>query len=440
MMFGINLPWRNASAGRPEARSNLENPTVSISDDMIVSVIGLGGTSASGEPVTIESALGVPPFWGAVNFLSGTLAALPLHLYERSGKGRKKSSRPLADLLRSNVSEDCTSFEWRKHAFEQVFTGGRSYTAIVRSRDGDVIELVALDPSKTKVKRINGRKRYEYRAGGKVTFYDAADVIDIPFMLKADGVGHRSPVDSNKDTIGLAQAVTKYGSKFFQNGGVPPFTITGPYKTPGGAARSADDMTAAVVAAAAKRSLALAVPAGHEIKPLGADPEKTQLIEVKRFIIEEIARIFSLPPVFLQDLSRGTFSNTEQQDLQLVKHTLTRWAVQFEQELNLKLFGRDNKKFFVKLNLDGLLRGDFKTRMEGYARAVQSGQMTPDEAREMEDRPPIGGAASKLHMQGAMLPIDKLGQKPAIGHNGGPPLDDADDGDQSTKKDDDNGD
>jgi phage portal protein BeeE len=103
---------------------------------------------------------------------------------------------------------------------------------------------------------------------------------------------------------------------------------------------------------------------------------------------------------------------------------ITRWAKQFEQELNLKLFGRANNRQYVELNIDGLLRGDFKTRMEGNAKAIQTGQITPDEAREMENRPAMGGAAAQLLMQGAMMPIDKLGQQPArgIGDNGGPPL------------------
>jgi HK97 family phage portal protein len=179
--------------------------------------------------------------------------------------------------------------------------------------------------------------------------------------------------------------------------------------------RSSADMEAAVQNAAKQRKLALSIPTGHEIKSIGADPEKSQLVLLQRFVIEQIARIYSLPPVFLQDLTHGTFTNTEQQDLHFVKHTLKRWVEQFEQELNLKLFGRGNGKQYVELNVDGLLRGDFKTRMEGYARAITTGQLAPDEAREMENRPKMGGAAGKLHMQGAMLPIDKLGQvKPAV--------------------------
>ncbi|KQR27215.1 hypothetical protein ASF91_19545 [Rhizobium sp. Leaf155] len=403
-MFGL------FKRSKPEVRESLEDPKVPISQENVTVFLGVGDISATGERVTIQSALGVPPIFSAVTFMAGTLAALPLHLYEKTKDGQKKATGDLAALLHSNVNDGCTSFEWRKHLFEQVFSGGRSVTFIERNGNGKVINLWPLDPERVKVKRRSGRKFYEYRENGKTVIYEAADVIDIAFMLKANGVDHRSPLLTAKDTIGLAQAATKYGSKVFQNGGVPPFTITGPFKSAAGMARAAADMSAAVAKAASDRSLALAVPEGHKVEQLGADPEKTQFVELKRFLIEEIARIFSLPPVFLQDLSNGTFSNTEQQDLHFVKHTLTRWAKQFEQELNLKLFGRANKKYFVKLNLDGLLRGDYKTRMEGNARAIQSGQITPDEARETEDRPALGGAAAQLHMQGAMLPIEKLGQ------------------------------
>ncbi len=408
-MFGLSF-----RRSKPEVRENLEDPKVPISSENIVSFLGGGDVSMAGERVTIQSALGVPAIFSAVTFMAGTIAALPVHIFERTEAGQEKVSSDLADILQNNVNDECTSFDWRKHAFEQVFTGGRSYTFIERNGNGQIINLWPLDPNNTKVRRKAGKKTYEYRENGTVKIYKAADIIDIPFMLKPNGVEHRSPILTNKDTVGLAQAVARYGSKFFQSGGVPPFTITGPFKSAAGLDRAGEDMSAAVEKAARLRRLALALPAGHDVKTLGADPDKTQQVEVKRFLIEEIARIYSLPPVFLQDLTHGTFSNTEQQDLHFVKHTLTRWAKQFEQELNLKLFGRDNKKFFVKLNLDGLLRGDFKTRMEGNARAIQTGQLTPDEARAMEDRPALGGAAAKLHMQGAMLPIDLLGKaKPA---------------------------
>ena len=172
--------------------------------------------------------------------------------------------------------------------------------------------------------------------------------------------------------------------------------------------RAGNDIAEATKKAAKDRRMALVLPTGLDIKPLGVDAEKSQLVETKKFLIEEIARVYSLPPTFLQDLSHGTFANTEQQDLHFVKHTVKRWVEAFEQELNLKLFGRDKADMFVEMNMDGLLRGDFKTRMEGYATGVQNGILKPNEARQLENRP-ADPEGDSLMIQGATVPI---GQQP----------------------------
>ena len=147
----------------------------------------------------------------------------------------------------------------------------------------------------------------------------------------------------------------------------------------------------------------MALPMGHELKSIGLSPENMQLLELQRFSIEQIARIYSLPPVFLQDLTHGTFSNTEQQDLAFVKHTVKRWVEQTEQEMNLKFFGRNSKQY-VEFNVDGLLRGDFKTRMEAYSTSIQNGIRTPNEVRETEN---LGSKpeGDNLMIQGATVPI-----------------------------------
>jgi HK97 family phage portal protein len=165
------------------------------------------------------------------------------------------------------------------------------------------------------------------------------------------------------------------------------------------------------------------IPAGYTLAPVGFDPAKGQMTEARLFQIQEIARLFGLPPVFLQDLSRGTFANVEQQDLYLVKHLIAQWAKAFEDELNLKLFGR-NSKTFVEHELDGLMRGDFKTRMEGLAIGVQNALITPDEGRSLLNRPPAEGG-DQLLIQGATVPLGsqpKPGEKP----NEPPAADDGD--------------
>lgn len=401
----MRLPWQ-----RREARESVEDPRVPISSDAVIRFFGIEERSTAGENVTIESALGVPAVFTAVNFIAGTIAGLPIGLFKKGDTGPAKVNSPLSSILHNAPNAEMSSFEWRKWLFEQVLTYGRGFSFIDRNASGRIKDIWPLDPLKVTVRRVSGRKLYDYTEGSKKVTYEARDIIDVPFMLRSDGVKHRSPIMANAEAIGLAQAVTKYGGKFFENGGVPPFAVSGNFQSGGTMQRAADDLDSAVRKAAKDRRQALVLPTGLEIKSIGADAEKAQMIETQRFCVEQIARIYSLPPTFLQDLTHGTFSNTEQQDLHFVKHTVKRWIEQFEQELNLKLFGRTASGQYVKMNVDGLLRGDFKTRMEGYARAIQAGIYMPNEARELEERPRVDGA-DRLFIQGANVPIDEAGQQ-----------------------------
>jgi HK97 family phage portal protein len=151
----------------------------------------------------------------------------------------------------------------------------------------------------------------------------------------------------------------------------------------------------------------LPMPAGHDLVRLGDDPEKMQLTPVQIFAVGQVARIYQLPPVFLQELSKGNYNNIEHQDLHLVKHTLRRWVEKFEQELTLKIFGRGSRRY-VKLDLDGIMRGDFKTRIEAIVKAVQNALLTPNEGREMMNKPPLAGGET-LFIQGATVPLEMAG-------------------------------
>ena len=391
---------RNRPQGENEVRGMVQ------SDPRLLQLLGFGNMSEAGVSVTIDNALGVPAIFAAVNVISGTMASLPLHVYRRKGETRTRvRNSPLAKILAGAVNDELTSFDWRKHKFQQTTTGGRGLTYIERNGNGKVVNLWPLDPNDVTIKRKDLKTAYEYKPkGGKKIEYQAAEIIDIPFMRKADGVGHYSPILSNKDAIGLAIAVNKYGAKFFANGGVPPFAITGPFQSGGALDRAAKDLDDAVRKAASENRQALTLPGGLEVKPLGVDAEKAQMIETKRFAIEDIARIWGIPPVFLADLTNGTYSNTEQQDLAFVKHCIGQWVRQAEAELNLKFFGRTGGPNFVAFNLDGLLRGDFKTRMDGYARAINSAIMSPNEARQKENLPDAKGGDDLL-IQGATVPL-----------------------------------
>ena len=395
------------SRKKPEARE----VQVAQSSPNFLEIFGIKSSAT----VSTEEALGVPAVWAAVNFLSGTIAGLPLHVYDKAGGGKKriKASKalPVVGVLHDAVNDSLTSFQWRFDMMAAILTEGRAVTYIERDELGRVVNLFpVLNPIVRRVR--DGRKQYETKINGVQRLYDETDVIDLTFLLHADLLKHRSPL--RQCAVAIAKAVhgNEYGSKLFGNGGMPGFSLQGPFSSGKAAERAAQDIAEATQRTAKEGGSVLAIPVGHELKPLGFDPEKMQMISAQEFAVIEVGRIYSLPPTFLQDLSRATFSNSEQQDLHLVKHTLKRWVEQIEAELNLKLFGRGSTRI-VEFNVDGLLRGDYKTRMEGNSLAIQTGQLTPNEARAMDNREALAGG-DKLFIQGATVPLDgHTGQEPS---------------------------
>jgi HK97 family phage portal protein len=401
------MNWIDRIRGREE-RSSPENPTVPVSAANFLQFFGIQAGPL--ETPTTDKALTVPAVASAVAFLSRSMANLPLHAYRDLGgdRGSEKVGGSLQRMLNEAPNPQWTSFGMRQYFWQQVFTEGRGLAWIERAAR-DATYLWPLDATKTTVRRDGMRKVYTYN--GKD--YDGADVIDVPFMLKSDQLSVRSPLVLGGGTIAVALAMRDYSGGFFAGGGVPPLALEGPMPAGADALKRAQADVKRSIDGAKKRGEAIMpIPAGYTLKPIGFDPDKGQMTDAMRFIVEEIARLFNLPPVFLQDLTRGTFSNTEQQDLQLVKHLISHWAKALEEELNLKLFGPTSNRRYCEHNLDGLMRGDFKTRMEGLALGVNSALLTPEEARALDNRPTKPGA-DKLYIQGATVPIGSQPQEGA---------------------------
>lgn len=396
------MAWYNPFKKEPEARA------VTQSNPEFLRV--LFGDSIDQPIVSRSTILKTAPGWAAVNFLAGSLAGLPLQMYRKTDEGREKVSGPFADMLHFAVNDTMTSFDWRFQSFSDVFTTGRAFTYIERSASGTPVNLYRMNPAHVTVKDEGFKLTYCYAPPGlKPKFYEPSDVLDIAFMKTADGLGHIGPVTAGGDAFKLALSVAQYSNKFLANGGVPPFAVVGDFMTSQELQRAANDIEAAVRKSAREDRQALTMPRGMDIKQIGSDPDRTQMIETQRWAVEQIARLYGLPPTFLQDLTHGTYSNTEQQDLHFVKHTLKRWVEQFEQELNLKLFGRGNNRRYAELNVDGLLRGDFNSRMSGYATGIQNAFLKPSEARRMENLPGED-SGDQLFIQSGTVPVASAGE------------------------------
>lgn len=400
-----------------EQRS-LEDPSFRLSDnpEALLQILGALDKNNSLPQVSIEAALHVPAVMCIVAFLSRTLAALPLHTFKAGDNGERVKD-PAAQLLSFAPNEEETSFAWRQYHWQQVFTGGRGCSWIERDGRGKPVAIWPMDPGLTTVIRRNGRKIYKFDGRD----YAATDVIDTPFMPKRDRLGSYSPIVKCNKAISLAIAMGDFAGGFFASGGVPPLALEGPLPSgPDAFRRAQSDIQRAIDLAKKSGAPFFGMPVGHTLKPIGVEPGKGQMVEARLFQIQEMGRIWQMPPVFVGDLSKGTFSNTEQQDLQLVKHNVGQWAKAFEDEVTLKLYGWRGPSRRVKHNLDGLQRGAFKDRIEALARAILTGQLMPDEARALENRPPDpDGHGNKLYVQQATVP---LGTVAGPGHNGGPPI------------------
>lgn len=424
--------WPFKKAARAEKRASLESPLVPLSDVGAWRTLMGEWNSVAGVTVTAETALEVPAVWCAVNVIASTFAGLPLQVFVRDDKGRTTADKdPLYSILHDAPNPEWTSFAWRKYSMTNVLLHGRALTFIERNKAGRVMNLWPLDPSKCTIERVDGHKRYSYRDGSRTVVYASNEIIDIPFMLGSDGVSHIDPIAKLKGTVGLSIALEQYAQKFFANGGVPPLALYGPMKSPASASRASSDVSQAIRDANAERRNVLIMPDGHELKAVGVDPDKSLMVEAQRFQVEQVSRVYSIPPIMLHDLTHGSYSNTEQQDLAFSKHTISQWLNAWEDEMNLKLFAPRNRSKYVEFNQDALQRGDFKTRMEGYRSAIQSGINTPNEIRAMDNWPALGAEADKLWMQGATLPLEVLAKSQPPGATSSVPANDnnnADDG------------
>lgn len=389
----------------PEKRMITDIPGIERPGANMLQVFGLSDVSLP--TVTIDSALTVPSVLAAVSFLSRSLANLSLHLMKSNETGAERIKGGLATLVEEAPNPEWDSFRLREYFWTQVFTGGRGLLWIERS-GSNVTGIYPINPAHTKIAR-DSMGRTVYEVAGKA--YPAADVIDVPFMLKVDGLAHYSPITMGAKAIQLALSMNSYGSKFFAGGGVPPLALIGPVATgPQALNRQLADTMRAIDTATDTGKPVFPVAPGYELKPVGFDPDKGQMTDARRFSVEEIARIYGIPPWFLQDLTHANFANSENQDLAFVKHLVTHWANKLEQQMNLKLFGQRNNRRYVRHNVDSLLRGDFAARANAVQSLVNCGVYTPAQGAEYMGQPtPIEPEAQKRYLQGAMVPIDMIG-------------------------------
>lgn len=389
-------------------------------------------SSSSGKSVSQTSALSVTAVYSCIRILSEAIAGLPLHTYKCKSNGGKEKAidHPLYFILHDEPNPEMTSFVFRETMMSHLLLWGNAYAQILRNGKGDVIALYPLAPNRMTVDRAsNGRIYYTYstsdddnpklKSKGQV-YLKAEDVLHIP-GLGFDGLVGYSPIAMARNAIGMAMACEEYGAKFFANGASPsgvlehPSTIKNPDKL-------RESWNSLFKGSSNSHQIAV-LEEGLKYQPISISPNEAQFLETRKFQINEIARIFRIPPHMIGDLEKSSFSNIEQQSLEFVKYTLDPWVTRWEQSICRRLF-KDSEKaeYFVKFNVDGLLRGDYQSRMNGYATGRQNGWLSANDIRELENMNQIpdelggnlylvNGSMTKLEDAGAFADNIEINEK-----------------------------
>ncbi len=310
-----------------------------------------------------------------------------------------------------------TSIVFRETLMAHLLLWGNAFAQIVRDGRGRVMGLYPLMPDQMRVDRTPDRPSapggslfYEYRNEKGCTILRPDQVLHIP-GLGFDGLVGYSPIAMAKNAIGMALATEEYGASFFANGANPGGVLEHPgvLKDPGKLRDSWNELYRGSVNA----SRIAVLEEGIKFHQISVPPEQAQFLETRKFQLNEIARIFRIPPHMIGDLEKSSFSNIEQQSLEFVKYTLDPWVVRWEQAIQKALLLPSEKRdYFVKFNVNALLRGDYKSRMEGYSTGRQNGWFSANDIREMEDMdkiPPDEGGDLYL-VNGNMIQLMKTSQ------------------------------
>jgi len=371
------------------------------------------GTSGSGQSVTVRSAIQVSAVYACIRVIAETVASLPLHVHRNTDTGSVKATEhPLYRLLHDEPNTEMTSFILRETILSHLLLWGNAYCQIVRNGRNHIVGLYPLLPDRMEVDRgSDGRLVYTYTTtDGKRVKLPPEMVLHIP-GLGFDGVMGYSPIALERNAIGLGIAAEEYGGRFFANGATPAGVLTHPntVKSP----KALRESWNAAYGGSSNSGKVAILEEGMKFERISMPNNEAQFLETRKFQVDEICRIFRVPPHLVGDLEHATFSNIEHQSISFGVHTIRPWLVRIEQSMNRALFSESEKgRFFIRFNMDGLMRGAYKERMEGYAIARQNGWMSANDIRELESLNPISDAdgGDDYLVNGNMVPI-KLTRK-----------------------------
>ena len=384
------------------------------------------GRADSGERVDEKSAMQIATVYACVRLLAETVAGLPLHLYRTKDGGSAKEramDHTLYKLLYRQPNPEMTSFSFREVMMTHLLLWGNCYAQIIRDGKNGVLGLYPLLPENMEIDRDDkGQIFYIYHAytdekpgeNNKDIYFRRDEIFHVP-GLGFNGLVGFSPIAMMKNALGTTLAVEKYGSSFFKNGAQPSGVLEHPgvLKDPS----KIRENWSAVYGGANNAHKVAVLEEGMQYKAISLPPEDSQFLSTRQFGVNEICRIFRVPPHMVQDLEHATFSNIEHQSIDFVVHTLTPWLVRFEQAIVKDLLMEEEQdEYFPKFNVDGLLRGDYQSRMQGYATGISNGFLSPNDIHRLEnwDLIPAEKGGDDYYLNGGYVKLEDAGKQQIV--------------------------
>ncbi len=364
----------------------------------------LRGT-VTGKRVDATTALASSTLAAVIAVRCRALSSLPVDVRERVGDLRKDASKHPSHLMFTNGPNDYMTWaQFMRWQQLNVMLSGNAYAELAR-KGGRVVGMQPII-GRVEPKYENGRLYYIVGTGDDQQQVESSRVVHFKNdVLTPDGLKGRSVVELAREAIGLDISAEEFLARVLSQGTHMGVVLETDEKL---TTEQLTDLKEQLkdgrgVTGAGKGRI---FQSGLKAKVLGMTVKEADLTDQRRFVNERISAIAGVPLIFLNDLTRGTYSNTEQQDLAFAKHCVAPIIVDLEQTLNRTLFTEPDR-YFVKFNLEGLVRGDYKTRVAAYGEAIRSGWMSPNEVRALEDMDPYPGG-DEYHMQAQMTPVEDL--------------------------------
>lgn len=348
----------------------------------------------TGGDINQTAAMKYTAVFSCCRVLSETYASMPIMLYRKKENGDRESRNDLSiyDILRNKPNEEMSAFNFKEACMMALNLGGNSVSEKLVNRYGEVVGLYPYQWQNVNIARSKETNKlvYEIRDGTRKKELSRSQVFHIP-GLSLDGIVGLSPIEYAASAIKLGLNYEKFGTKFYENGANSSGAFTFPNTLSDQAYnRLKEDLTKAY-AGLRNTGKPILLEEGGTFTPFTIKPADAQLIENKRFQIEDICRIYRVPQHLVQMLERSTNNNIEHQSLEFVMYTMLPWFKRSEENMNMQLLDPKERKagFYLEFKIDALLRGDAKSRAEAYAVGRQWGWLSVNDIRRLENLNPI---------------------------------------------------